>query len=171
MTQTQKSRSWGIGFGEKHLKGLRRVGAATLGCFWASGGLTGCTQAFRQSSLEQQVQTFKETTDQLAALARQTEAIFYAELDYDGREQEVYAKQSLGVGLPIRIRMGVMGQGGKGPASAGALKLPEGATDAVGGDPACRGGLRNADDAQVSGAAPGNGEPTADQPTAGRHGQ
>lgn len=171
MMQTQKNRGWGIGFREKYPKDLQRMGAATLGCLWASGGLIGCTQAFRQSSLEQQVQTFKETTDQLAALARETEAIFYAELDYDGREQEVYAKQSLGVGLPIRIRMGVMGQGGKGAASAGALKWPEGATGVIVGDPACRSGLRNADDAAISSAAPGSGEPAADQPTAGRHGQ
>lgn len=74
---------------------------------------TGCTQSFRDASLEQQIEAFKQTTDHLVNLAERTDAAYSAEFEYDGEDAEAYLKQSAGLRVPVRIRLGVFGNAKK----------------------------------------------------------
>lgn len=85
----------------------RAVVAVTAAWTWLVG--MGCTQSFRSASLEQQIEAFKQTTGHLADLAARTDAAYRAEFEYDGSEAEAYVKQSAGLRVPIRIRLGVFG--------------------------------------------------------------
>lgn len=83
------------------------VSAITLslgGCL--SGG---CTRAFSEASLGEQIEAFKQTTEHLVNLAERTDAAYTAEFEYDGEDAEAYLKQSAGLRIPIRIRLGVFG--------------------------------------------------------------
>ncbi|KAA0220482.1 MAG: hypothetical protein KJ057_12895 [Phycisphaerae bacterium] len=90
------------------------MSAALLSALGGCLGLeTGCTQSFRDASLDQQIAAFKETTSHLADLAERTDAAYSAELEYDGEDAEAYLKQSAGLRIPIRVRLGVFGNAKK----------------------------------------------------------
>lgn len=69
----------------------------------------GCTQSFRSASLERQIEAFKQTTQHLADLAARSDAVYRAEFEFDGSETEAYLRQSAGLRVPIRVRLGVFG--------------------------------------------------------------
>ncbi len=83
------------------------VSAITLSLGGCLGG--GCTRAFSEASLGEQIEAFKLTTEHLVHLAERTDAAYTAEFEYDGEDAEAYLKQSAGLRIPIRIRLGVFG--------------------------------------------------------------
>lgn len=83
------------------------VSAITLSLGGCLGG--GCTRAFSEASLGEQIEAFKQTTEHLVHLAERTDAAYTAEFEYDGEDAEAYLKQSAGLRIPIRIRLGVFG--------------------------------------------------------------
>lgn len=114
--------------------GLLRITSAMIVTLW--GCLTGgCTRAFGEATLEQQIEAFKQTTEHLVHLAERTDAAYTAEFEYDGEDAEAYLKQSAGLRVPVRVRLGVFGnakQGGQEHETAG--------EDRTGFQPAALGG-------------------------------
>ncbi len=90
--------------------------ATTLLSLWGGCLGTGCTQAFRDAPLDQQLEAFKQATEHLVSLAERTDAAYQAELEYDGEDVEAYLKQSAGLRVPIRIKLGVFGNAKHGAA-------------------------------------------------------
>lgn len=150
------------------LLGIISVLMVTLGgCF--SGG---CTRAFGEATLEQQIEAFKQTTEHLVHLAERTDAAYTAEFEYDGEDAEAYLKQSAGLRVPIRVRLGVFGnakQGGREHEAADADRTEiqpaalggaggggGGGSHGVGGG--FRGGLRGAAGGVAESAGAGGGD-------------
>ena len=117
------------------------MSAALLSALGGCLGLeTGCTQSFRDASLDQQIAAFKETTSHLADLAERTDAAYSAELEYDGEDAEAYLKQSAGLRIPIRVRLGVFGNAKKdGAATEATANEPVQEAPADGAGPGARG--------------------------------
>jgi len=135
---------------------LLLAGLTTIdGCF-----STGCTGSFRQASLQQQVQSFKDTTSHIVDLARRTDAAYYAEFQYDGQDSEVYLKQSAGMRIPIKLKLGVFGNAKSSPSVQNEL---DGVKSGFGRDA----GMRESEGTVGGGTSPGSGDsnPFANAPS------
>ncbi|MCG3132264.1 MAG: hypothetical protein FLDDKLPJ_03097 [Phycisphaerae bacterium] len=98
----------------------------------------GCTRAFGEATLEQQIEAFKQTTEHLVHLAERTDAAYTAEFEYDGEDAEAYLKQSAGLRVPVRVRLGVFGNAKQGrqeheTAGAGGAGVQPAVLDSGGG--------------------------------------
>ncbi|MCL4718758.1 MAG: hypothetical protein KJ057_09835 [Phycisphaerae bacterium] len=125
------------------------MSAALLSALGGCLGLeTGCTQSFRDASLDQQIAAFKETTSHLADLAERTDAAYSAELEYDGEDAEAYLKQSAGLRIPIRVRLGVFGNAKKEATGNGQQAITESAAQETRADESVK-------EAPADGSGPG----------------